>query len=290
MRRHRRKVGRVTMVAAIVVMVLSLVGTVLGWETVGNGHRSVDRSLVLASDSLTTLSDTIVVARDVVNTVRQSLDTVTTSLAPVAQGVTTGGQLAGSVADLANGDLPKRLDDVAGALSRLQPAASALDRVIAVVSSFPLGPSLPNVSVATTVNDLHAAVAAIPANIRTLGDQLAQLKTTSGEVATGIDELHTNLVVLDQKVVEASGLLDRYAVTADRARSLAATTRRDLRSQSRDARLLVALFGIVLALSQLGPLWLGWWLAHDDPAEEPSDERSHESAASPSPAAPRAEQ
>jgi hypothetical protein len=168
----------------------------------------------------------------------------------------------------------------------LQPAASALDRVIAVVSSFPFGPSLPNVSVATTVNDLHTAVAAIPANVRTLGDQLTQLKTTSAEVSTGINQLHTDLVALDQKVVEASGLLDRYAVTADRARALAATTRRDLRSQSRDARLLVALFGIVLALSQLGPLWLGWWLAHD---EEP-DERSNDPAASPSPGELGAEQ
>ena len=72
-----------------------------------------------------------------------------------------------------------------------------------------------------------------------------------------MDGLTGDLDRLDVHLGGVAALLDRYAGTASQAERLALASRADLAASARWAGLVLILFGIVFALGQLVPLWLG---------------------------------
>ena len=90
--------------------------------------------------------------------------------------------------------------------------------------------------------------------------------------------LAENVDLLDSQLGQVSTLIDRYSTTAAEAKLVATRSRLDLESSARGARLLLVLLGVVFALGQIVPIWLGSALARgvDDDTFLPGDVVEHE--------------
>jgi hypothetical protein len=253
----RRMAGRVMVGVAVVGVVVSLVGTIVAWQFVGQLSRSSDRSLALGEDALVTLDATLDVAEEVIGAVDDGLEGVVSTLDVVADVVSDTATVSESTAALA-GEIAPSIEGIDDALRSLESVTGSIDSVLRQLSSIPFGPRYdPETS-------FDAAVARLRADLVPIADSLEGAAAELGEFAEGSDALTAELAALAGDVEEvrrqlagSEALLDAYRVTTADALDLAGTTRDDLGTDLARTRLLIVLLGLTFAVGQIVPAWVG---------------------------------
>jgi hypothetical protein len=253
----RRMAGRVMVGVAVVGVVVSLVGTIVAWQFVGQLSRSSDRSLALGEDALVTLDATLDVAEEVIGAVDDGLEGVVSTLDVVADVVSDTATVSESTAALA-GEIAPSIEGIDDALRSLESVTGSIDSVLRQLSSIPFGPRYdPETS-------FDAAVARLRADLVPIADSLEGAAAELGEFAEGSDALTAELAALAGDVEEvrrqlagSEALLDAYRVTTGDALDLAGTTRDDLGTDLARTRLLIVLLGLTFAVGQIVPAWVG---------------------------------
>jgi hypothetical protein len=100
--------------------------------------------------------------------------------------------------------------------------------------------------------------------LRTLSTSFDNLTTITSTMAGDVGKLGADIQVLNSKLADVAPLLDRYSAAAHRAQALAQTSRKDLQRSASLTRWMLSLLGIVFALGQAVPIWLGWVLLSDE--------------------------
>jgi hypothetical protein len=253
----RRMAGRVMVGVAVVGVVVSLVGTIVAWQFVGQLSRSSDRSLALGEDALVTLEATLDVAEEVIGAVDDGLEGVVSTLDVVADVVSDTATVSESTAALA-GEIAPSIEGIDDALRSLESVTGSIDSVLRQLSGIPFGPRYdPETS-------FDAAVARLRADLVPIADSLEGAAAELGEFAEGSDALTAELDALAVDVEEvrrqlagSEALLDAYRVTTADALDLAGTTRDDLGTDLARTRLLIVLLGLTFAVGQIVPAWVG---------------------------------
>ena len=239
-------------------VVISIAAVIVGEHVIGQIETSVDDSLELTNDALTAVSDSITVIDSLVTTtrsgmasVRRTIGTIESSLGDATTALADSGEFLG-------GSLPESLDAVQTVLHTIESVAGSVDRALRVLERVPFGPSYnPEQPFDQAITNLSQAIEPLPGELRALGGDLQRVGSSADTVTGQMAELTTDIDTLDVQLGKVAGLLDRYSVTVARAEHLASSSRDHLAERARWAQLLLVLFGVVFALGQIVPLWLG---------------------------------
>jgi len=242
---------------AAVGVVVSLVGTVVAWQLVGQLNSSTRRSLDVTIETIDSVGATIEVADEVLSATTDTVDSAASTLTAVAASFETTTDVIGEVDDLTEVVGPA-LDDAGSALGELEGLATRVDDVLTGLSEIPFGPDYdPEKGLGEAIGEVAA----------TLEDLPAEFEDTSTELdtfATSVDDLENEVVALAADVTEVSEqiagsdvLVDQYRENIADARAVAVDTRDGLDRDVSLMRLIVLIGGLNLAVGQIVPYWLG---------------------------------
>lgn len=264
-----RRAGAIMRAIAVAGVVVAVVVSVVGWRFINDLDRDLEQSLTIGEDASATLSETIDVADDLITALDDGLATLSVTLDTVDQTVTDTSDLAEATASLA-GTLPESFDDVDAALATVESLSGAIDAALRGLSRVPLGPDYdPAVSLPDAVDNLRAAFRPIGDDLDAIASELATFADGSGELSDRLVAVQSDVDRTRRALADSGVLLDEYRATADRAGELAVSSRADLRRSFQWARVAMVLIGLLIAVSQFVPWWLGSHLREPQPSVDP---------------------
>ena len=153
------------MVAAVVAAVTCLVGAVVAWQLLGELKDRSATSLQLVESTLRNVDDSLAIAQDVTATVGNAIGTIEQSLGTLSQGVEDGATTLDAVADLTE-DIPPALDRLDRTLVTLRDAAAIVDTGLNAIDQLPIGPTIPAVRLAESVDGVRSDIRPIAEGLR----------------------------------------------------------------------------------------------------------------------------
>jgi methyl-accepting chemotaxis protein len=149
-------------------------------------------------------------------------------------------------------------------LQTIENVAGTVDRTLRVLQRVPFAPTYnPEQPFDQTITNLSKALEPLPDQVRALSGDLGRLGTSADTLTVTMTDLAKDIDTLDGQLGSVAALVDRYMTTVRQAEHLADVSRDHLADSARWAQLLLALFGVVFALGQIVPLWLGSTLISD---------------------------
>ena len=257
-RLSRRAVGKAMIIVGVLGILMGLTTVVAGRNMIRQVESSVDDSLRLTGEALTAVTDSIAVTESIVasvrtgmTSIRTTITTVETSLDETSKTLAEGGAFLG-------GTLPTGLEAINTVLPTIQSIAKSVDDTLELLDEVPFGPNYQPVEpFDAAIGRLSTALTPIPGELRVLSGNFDKLNKSTTTMAADIARLGTDIDVLNRQLADVGRLLDRYEATARRAKALTSTSQADLsRSADLTSWLLIAL-GLVFALGQIVPIWLG---------------------------------
>ncbi len=241
-------------VAGLLATVLAVA---LGLRLVDRTGTTLTRSLELTSDAVATIEETIAVGADSLEVAAEGLGTLTSSVAGAEQSFLDAGQLLDETADAIATDVPDSIDAIRETMPALIRSAELIDGALGALSFLGIDFS-PETPPADSLQRVETGLADVAERLRSGAGQLDAV----GDDFTGLSRdavtLTETLEDLSANLQRADALLDGYAETAAQTAALVQATSADLEQQRSEGRLIVVLLGIILGLTQLVPLTLGW--------------------------------
>ncbi len=253
----QRAAGRTMVGVAVFGLVLSIVGTVVAYQLVGQLGRSSDQSLALGQEALVSLDATLVLADGFLDAVDGGLGGVSATLEAVAGTVEGTTAVAGATAELADEIVPS-LERVDEGLGSLESAAGTVDTVLRQLSQIPFGPSYdPETSFDQALGDVRQDLAPIAESLRRTSEDLARFADGSEDLEGELLALRAEVETVRSSLTGSGALIQDYRRTAAEAARLADRTRGDLGDDLGRSRIVIVLMGISVAVGQIVPAWLG---------------------------------
>ena len=265
----RRTVGKFMVAVGIISIVVSLVGVIVGQRVIGQVENSVDDSLVLTNQALEVVVDSIQTTSTIVTTVRSGVSSISATLDTLNTSIgDTTTAIEGST-DFLGTSLPQALDAVSNVLPTIESVARSVDSALRVISQAPFGPDYnPAKPFDQAIGDLNTALDPLPDQLRTLAGQFDGLTDSSKKISDQLTTLSSDVERLDRQLADVATLVDRYATTAATAQVVTEQSRNNLESSARVARVVLVLLGLVFALGQVVPIWIGKELLNEPESDE----------------------
>lgn len=242
---------------AVVGVVVALVGTVVAWQLVGQVGGTVAESLEITEESVMTIEDTIVVADRVVNDVAAALGALDDVLVELRDGTRDVEPVLADVEALTT-EVPIALGAFQDTLDRVAGAAADVDAILVQLARLPLAPSYdPETTLSAQLEQLSEDLDPVIETLSDSGDDLAAMRGTTSELRAELGGLTSDVRALVTRMGESAELVGRYRAQAERAGDLVVDSRQELDGSVTSMRVLVVLGGLVFAVSQLVPLWVG---------------------------------
>lgn len=250
---------------AVAGVVVALVGTVVAWQLVGEVGGAVDESLAISDESVATIEDTIGVAQRVVDDVGTALGALDSVLGELRTGTREVDPVLADIESLTT-DVPQALRRFRSTLDRVAAAASDVDAVLVQLARLPLAPSYdPETTMSAQLRQLSDDLDPVIDTLAASGDDVEALRDTTTDLHRELGLLQHEVRGLVTRMDESAVLVGRYRDQAARAGDLVVESRQELDGSVTTMRALVLLGGLVFALGQAVPLWIGTGLLSSDP-------------------------
>jgi hypothetical protein len=261
----RRTIGKSMIAVGIAGIIIGLTTVVAGQRMISQVETSVDDSLRLTGEALSAVTDSIAVTGSVVDSVRTGMTNIRTTMATVETSLGQGSTALKTGSDFLGGSLPQALDAVNGVLPTIQSVTKSIDDTLRLLNRVPFGPTYAPVQpLDESIGRLSTALKPLPDELRTLGGSFASLEGSTSTMAVQIAQLGKSLDTLNTQLADVGRLLARYSSTAIQAKLLAQSSRHDLSRSADLTRLWLIVLGLVFALGQIVPIWLGSVLLSGD--------------------------
>ena len=256
--------GRLMLGIGLLGLVISLVGTALGWRLVTDLHAGVGRSLAVTTDVLETVDESFVVAEESLGILTEGVTEASGAVRALGGSMREGRDALESATDLTGGEVADALESVEQGLPAMQSAAEAIDTTLRALSRLPIPLTYePDRSLGETIGALREDLSGLPGELR---EQAAQVERMSEELSAATEgtlAMADSLDQLEGRLTDSLALIRQYGLRTDDARALVVEQGDALATSASRARLLVVAFGLVFALSQFTPLYLGLSLLRD---------------------------
>jgi hypothetical protein len=286
----RRILGLIILLTALVILGGSLYAAYFVGDALAGLGAGIHDNLALAGQTLDTARTTLTLSRDTFSDVNGGLGTAVAATANASRTVGDSRPLIDNVGVVITQEVPEAVEGIQNALPNMIEVAGVIDSTLRTLSSIgidrtinlPFGGSIPlqfdlgidyapAVPFDDTLRGFQGSLDGLPESMRGLATDLEATSANLGALATDLQATSDNLAVINSRVGEVLPLIDQYLVLADQAK--VAITRVDANVEAQlNALRLGAVAGLVLlALSQLAPLYLGWELltGRRDPARRP---------------------
>ena len=249
---------------AVLGLVVSVVGTVIVWQFLGDLERNTERSLLIGEEAATTLVDTVDVADEVVQGLDEGLATLESTFQALDLVIVSTVDVASSTAALA-GELPAQLEEVDRGFASLQSIGETVDNTLSALSDIPFGPDYdPDGSFTDSIREIRASMEPLQEDLAAIATELSTFADGSGGLQRQLRSLAADVDRTRAALDGTDSLLDRYRDTAEEARQLAASSRPDLADSMTATRWVVVLVALLIAVSQVIP-----WVVADLRRSEP---------------------
>lgn len=251
-----RAIGIMLMSAAVLGLLLSVLGFGLVWWAEGRINERVERAATQAREALDATEALLIAVDDSLAGAESELEAVRTALDSTARTTRDFGALAG-------GDAATVISDTRTALQSLSRTAGVIDTTLRVVSDLPLVGSAryrPDVPLAESIERVEQSLAPLPTQLveaeRNLNRTAASIESIRDELGDrpGRPGANTTLRAAQDSVAA-------YRATVDDLQRSTARVEKDFARALRWANLFASLLLVWLAVAQIGLLTQGyeWW-------------------------------
>jgi hypothetical protein len=247
---------------AVVGVLVALIGSIVGWQLVGQIDSTTSDTLDVSVESLDTLAETIELADGVLTSTTASLDAVAATLTSVSSSFDSATGVLTEFDSFADTAGPT-LEDTTELVRQLQDVGTTVDDALAAVSDLPIGLDYdPDAGLGATLGSLADTLEPLSAQFQSTSENIAVFTDDIATLRNDLDALTVTVTAIREELAGTDLLIDQYRVNVDRARTLALATREDVHGDVGWMRLLIVLAGINFAVGQLVPLWFGRELLH----------------------------
>ncbi len=275
----RRLLGLIILLTALVILGGSLYAAYFVGDALADLGAGIRDNLAVASQSLATARNTLVLSRDTFSDVNGGLGTAVAATANASRTIGDSRPLIDNVSVVVSQEVPEAVEGIQNALPNMIEVGGVIDGTLRTLSSIgidrtinlPFGGSIPlqfdlgidyapAVPFDTTLRGFQASLDGLPESLRGLETDLQTTSGNLGTLATDLQAASDNLAVINNRVGEVLPLIDQYLSLADQLSATIGRVDADIDRQLETLRLGSIGLLVLLALSQLAPLYLGWEL------------------------------
>ncbi|MEZ4517824.1 MAG: hypothetical protein R3C44_13730 [Chloroflexota bacterium] len=275
----KRILGVIMIATALAIIIGSIYGAFRIGDAIAGISTSIENTLLFAGDSLTTAGETITLTQTTIEEVGTGLDTASTTTANLSGAVADSRPFLASVSTLVTQDLPENLEAVQGAMPNIVQVAGVIDSTLTTLSSIgidrtidlPFGQSIPiqwdlgidynpEMPFDQTLTTFETTLSGLPESLRALEEDLTTTTENLGVLSDDLLTISDDLDTINQSVGELVPLLEQYTVLITDLQNSIADASERIPMQLDMLRMGIIIGLILLALSQLAGLYLGWEL------------------------------
>lgn len=237
-------------------ILLALAGGVLGWTILDSTTGGALRSLALTGQVLETVDETAAVIDATVAGTVEGLAAAETAMADAAATLTKVAAVTDDLTAIVTDDLAGQIDAALLAMPPLVDAARVIDRAMRALAFFGVDYDV-EVPLDRSLEELRLQLAPLPGELR---GQASAMQEVVGDLdgfgKTSLG-LAGDLAEVRSRLTETGDLLQRYRDAAARADELVDTLEREVASQRRWGRVVLAALSLAVAAGQTLPLSAG---------------------------------
>ncbi len=274
----RRLLGLVILLVSLIMIALLLAGAFYTGQAVDAANESLDNILSLTTDTLANVAHTLEQTKATIVEANNALDTASTAAFNLSQTMSDMQPLLESTTTVVSEDVPANIEAVQSTIPNIAQVAGVIDGVLRRLSTFGISQTIPIPFNPITLEfDLgidYAPEEPFDQSIWELGDSLEGMPEELRSLKGDLNVLTEDLEVLTANVETASGdiekvneeialflpIIDEYLIIMDQINDSVSALKSQMSSQLEMTKTaLIALF-VLLSLTQLAPLYLGWEL------------------------------
>jgi ABC-type transporter Mla subunit MlaD len=275
----RRVLGLIILLTALAIIAGSAYTAYALSDVLEGVATSIHDNLAAAEQTLATARNTLVLSRDTFDDVGGGLGTAVQATANASRTIADSQPMIDNVGTVVTQEVPEAVEGIQNALPGMIEVAGVIDGTLRTLSSIgidrtinlPFGGSIPlqfdlgidynpAVPFDSTLRGFQASLDGLPESMRGLEDDLQTTSDNLGALAEDMQAASDNLAVINGRVGEVLPLLDQYLVLADQLSATLDRVDADIEQQLEMVRLGIIAVLVLLGLSQLAPLYLGWEL------------------------------
>ena len=275
----RRILGLIILLTALVIFGAGLYAAYTVGDALAEVGAGIRDNLALASQSLDTARNTLALSRDTFSDVNGGLGSAIAATANASLTVRDSRPLIDNVGVVVTQEVPEAVEGIQNALPNMIEVAGGIDSTLRTLSSIgidrtinlPFGGSIPlqfdlgidyapAVPFDNTLRGFQASLDGLPESMRGLETDLQTTSANLDALATDLQAASDNLAIINSRVGEVLPLVDQYLALADQAGAAIDRVDANIDAQLDVLRLGAVAVLVLLALSQLAPLYLGWEL------------------------------
>ena len=275
----RRILGLIILLTALVIFGAGLYAAYTVGDALAEVGAGIRNNLALASQSLDTARNTLALSRDTFSDVNGGLGSAIAATANASLTVRDSRPLIDNVGVVVTQEVPEAVEGIQNALPNMIEVAGGIDSTLRTLSSIgidrtinlPFGGSIPlqfdlgidyapAVPFDNTLRGFQASLDGLPESMRGLETDLQTTSANLDALATDLQAASDNLAIINSRVGEVLPLVDQYLALADQAGAAIDRVDANIDAQLDVLRLGAVAVLVLLALSQLAPLYLGWEL------------------------------
>ena len=275
----KRILGLIMIVTALAIVGVSIFASMRVGDALAGLSTSIENTLMFTSDSLATAGETITLTQQTIGEVGTGLDTASTATANLSGAIADSRPFLTSVSTIVTQDLPANLEAVQAALPNVVQVAGVIDTTLTTLNGIgidrtidlPFGQSIPikwdlginydpEVPFDQTLATFETTLSGLPESLRALEEDMTVTTDNLGVLSDNLVGISDDLDTINQSVAELVPLLDQYTVLiADLQTSISSAIDR-IPAQLEMVRMGIIIGLVLLSLSQLPGLYIGWEL------------------------------
>jgi hypothetical protein len=254
--------GRIIVGIAVVTLAVTVVGTIVAQHLVRDFHVGVAQSLELTADVLDTVDESFVVAEDALVIIGEGVSEAENAVRSLGGSMEEGQVALDQVTDLTGVEIADAIEDIEEALPAIEQAATAIDETLATLSLLPFGLTYdPERALGSSIGEIAEGLEGLPDELRAQAEQVERTREELTDATASTLATADSLAALDERLDVAADLVGGYAARATDAALLVDEQRDALDTTAARARILIIAFGLLFAIGQFGPIYLGMALA-----------------------------
>jgi hypothetical protein len=291
----RRILGLVILLSTIVVMLILFAAAYLVGPVLDGTVESLNESMVITEDALHTVSATLEQSKSTLVAVNGSLDTAVDTTRTLSQTVSDTIPALEQIAVVVSDQTPRSIEAVQAAVPNIAAVAGVVDTTLTKLSDFGVHQTIPipfnPIEIDFDLGIDYQPVEPFDETMLALGDSLDGLPEELRKVRGQLEVSAVNLLTLSEDLDRSSGdieainqeleafipLLDQYIGLIEQIITNIGSVQEQVAANLQTIKLVATILPIVLVLTQIAPLVVGWDLltARNEPevvAEEAKEQ------------------
>jgi hypothetical protein len=296
----RRILGVIILLVSLIMVAVLLGGAFFAGQAVDTVGDGLDSVLALTVDTLDTVSATLEQTQATITEANNALDTATEATVNLAKTVSDTQPLMESMSKVVAEDVPDNIEAIQATIPNITQVAGVIDSALTKLSDFGISRTIPipfnpitlefdlgidynpDEPFDETISALGDSLEGMPEELRSLQGDLetlsADLELLTGNIETASGDLET----INEQVALFIPILDDYLRIVGEINDSMLQARGQLQAQLETVKTVLTALFIVLSLTQLAPLYLGWELVTGQrPGQDQGKEAAVESPPSP---------